>query len=130
MSKKLSPFDFVNSICAKHKPDLMENDFTAIKAYTPFIVNRQFSYFPDTVLVANEVNTRSHMPPRAQYDFYRFMIRAGKRFAKWNKKASDDKLEVAVKYYGVSKMSLRSSIDLISTKEINRMKKEMDPGGR
>ena len=127
---KLSPFDFVNSICSRDKPDLIKDDLEAEKAYLPYIINRQFSYFPDTVLVSNELNQRSQVSHKYQYEFYRNLVRPAKRFAKWHKKASDDKLEVAAKFFKVSKRSLTSSIDLISDQEIDEMRKILAPGGR
>lgn len=130
MSKKLSPFDFVNSICSRDKPDLMGDDLEAEKVYLPYIINRQFSHFPDTVLVSNELNSRSHVSHRSQYDFYRHLVRPAKRFAKWHKAVPDEKLAIASKFFGVSKRSLKSSIDLISDEEIEKMKKAIFTGGK
>ena len=55
----MNPFDFVNSINSNNKPDIMtgsENDALMESSYVPFVVNRTFSYFPETVLLANQVN--------------------------------------------------------------------------
>ena len=56
---KLNPFDYVNSI-NNHKNIMVdtENDELAERGYNPYIVNRQFSYFIDTVHAVNAMNER------------------------------------------------------------------------
>lgn len=126
---KLSPFDFVNSINSRDKPDLINDDIEAEKAYNAFIINRQFSYFPDTVFLANELNGKSHIPPKMQYEFLRHVVSPRKRWAKWHKKSSDELLKLAAQYYGVSQRALRYSLDLLSDDEINKMKIIVSHGG-
>ena len=53
-AKGLSPFDYSNSINFS-KLDIMIDDI-AEKKYSPFMVNRTLSYFPDT---SNMPTTRS-----------------------------------------------------------------------
>jgi hypothetical protein len=48
-----NPYDYINAINAGK--DLTKGEFDE-KGYVPFITNRQFSYFQDTVLAANEMN--------------------------------------------------------------------------
>ena len=43
----MNPFEFVNAINYTKK-NIMIDDITE-KAYAPYMVNRQLSYFPDTV---------------------------------------------------------------------------------
>ena len=45
-------------------------DDVAEKAYTSFMVNRGLSYFPDTILFANEMNVHHHIDHRLQFDFF------------------------------------------------------------
>ena len=49
----MNPFDFVNSI--NNGKYVMDNDAKE-QAYTPFLVNRALSYFPDTIAAANRAN--------------------------------------------------------------------------
>ena len=56
--KKISPFDFVNSINYS-KEDLIVDERTE-KEYNPFIVNRAMGFGPDTVIAGNEMNSRHH----------------------------------------------------------------------
>ena len=57
--KKISPFDFVNSINYS-KEDLIVDERTE-KEYNPFIVNRAMGFGPDTVIAGNEMNSRHHL---------------------------------------------------------------------
>ena len=60
----MNPFDFINSV-SHNKKDLItdsENPEFAEKLYQPFLVNRGLSYFPDTILYANEMNQRFEAP--------------------------------------------------------------------
>lgn len=127
---KLSPFDFVNSLNSREKPDLIGDDIESEKAYNAFIINRQFSYFPDTIFLANELNSKHHIPVKAQYEFYRNTIRPRKRWAKWHKAIVDENINVVSKYYGISKKVASSSVDLLAFDELSRMKEELSPGGR
>ncbi len=80
----MSPFDFLNSI-NDTKKDLFE-DPQAEKDYNAFLVNRGLSYFPDTILFANEMNIKRDTPKQWQFDFLRLAIPKKKRFSKWHKK--------------------------------------------
>ena len=62
-----NPFEFVKAI--NNKKDIIKDDLDE-KAYMPFMVNRAFSYFPDTVLLANEMNQASHLDHKLQNDFF------------------------------------------------------------
>ena len=75
--KKLSPFDFANSINYT-KEDLMVDERTE-NEYVPFIVNRAMGYGKDTVIAGNEMNSRSHLDNKMQYDFLRHGVRNAKR---------------------------------------------------
>ena len=78
----MNPFDFVNSITYSKK-DIM-NDINE-KEYAPFLVNRSLSYHQDTLLYANEMNSRFDVSHRLQYHYLLNSIRKRKRFAKWAK---------------------------------------------
>ena len=65
-----NPFEYVNSINA-HKNIMVdtENDELAEKGYSPYMVNRQFSYYNDTVYAANAMNERHDLDNKLQYEF-------------------------------------------------------------
>ena len=107
----------------------MIDDITE-KAYSSYMVNRQLSYFPDTVLAANEMNRNHHIDNRLQFDFFINIIRKRKRFSKWFKPEQISDLEVVKQYYGYSNEKARQVLTLLSTDNINELKNKVAKGGR
>lgn len=124
----MSPFEFVKAI--NNKRNIIRDDLDE-KAYLPYMINHSFSYFPDTVLLANEMNINHHLDNKPQNDFFINTIRKNpKRFSKWNKTKSDADFEAVKEYYGYSNEKARSALSLLSTEQINIIKKKVDHGGR
>ncbi len=65
--------DYLNAI--NYSKDDLFADEEAAKGYAPFIINRCLSYFPDTILQANEMNTNSELGKQEQFDYLRHSIR-------------------------------------------------------
>ena len=124
----MNPFDYVNAINYTKK-NIMVDDITE-KAYIPYMVNRQLSYFPDTVLAANEMNRNHHIDNRLQFDFFINIIRKRKRFSKWFKPEQISDLDAVKIYYGYSNEKARQIITLLSTEQINELKNKVAKGGR
>ena len=122
------PFDYVQSI-SYNKKNLMIDDITE-KAYLPFVINRSLSYFPDTVLIANEMNVSNHIDNRMQYDYYMNIVRKRKRFSKWAKATANNDIEAVKQYYGYSEEKARQILPLLTPDNINKIKKKVDIGGR
>lgn len=123
----MNPFDFVNSITFD-KNQLMVDDETE-KAYNAFLVNRQLSYFQDTVLLANEMN-KSSLPNKMQYDFLINTVRKRKRFTKWFKPEQQDDVEAVKHYYGYSDFKARQAITLLSPEQLQTIRNKVSKGGR
>ena len=124
----MNPFEFVNAINYTKK-NIMVDDITE-KAYAPYMVNRQLSYFPDTVLAANEMNRNHHIDNRLQFDFFINIIRKRKRFSKWYKPETISDLDAVKKYYGYSNEKARQVLTLLSPEHINELKRKVTTGGR
>tara|TARA_B000000609_G_scaffold132069_1_gene106763 strand:- start:163 stop:540 length:378 start_codon:yes stop_codon:yes gene_type:complete len=124
----MNPFEFANAINYTKK-NIMVDDITE-KAYAPYMINRQLSYFPDTVLAANEMNKNHHIDNRLQFDFFINIIRRRKRFSKWFKPEQISDLDVVKKYYGYSNEKARQVLALLSTEQINELKNKVAKGGR
>ena len=124
----MNPFEYCNAINYTKK-DIMIDD-VAEKAYAPYMVNRQLSYFNDTVLAANEMNLKHHIDNRLQFDFFINIIRKRKRFSKWFKPEQISDLDVVKKYYGYSNEKARQVLTLLSTDQINELKNKVARGGR
>ena len=140
---KPSPFTFISSInngckgkhlledCKADQSLEIINPDSIEKSYVPFVINRSFSYFRDTVIFANEMNINHTLPSRMQYDFYRNMVTPKRRFSKWSKRAdATDDVEIIQKEYGYSREKAETVYPLFSKKEINKLYKKHDKGGR
>jgi hypothetical protein len=124
----MKPFDYLNSINSTKK-DIMVDEATE-KAYVPFMVNRSLSYFPDTVLFANEMNRYPFLDKKLQFQFLINIIRKRKRFSKWAKAQMDSDVEVVKVYYGYSNEKARQALTLLTQEQINELRKKVSRGGR
>jgi hypothetical protein len=128
----MNVYDFVNAINFTKK-DLLtdtENDELAEKSYVPFVVNRSLSYFPDTILYANEMNMNHHLDNKLQFHYLINSIRPKKRFSKWAKRQDSDDLEVVKQYFGYNNTKAEQALSLLSPDQINIIKKRLNTGGR
>ena len=124
----MNPFTYVNEI-TNGKKHIMVDDI-AEKAYNPFMVNRGLSYFHDTVLMANEMNRYHQIDKRLQFDFLINIVRKKKRFSKWLKTEENSEIEVIKEYYGYSNEKARQIHSLLSSDQINELKKKVYKGGK
>lgn len=126
-----SPFDYVNSITVG-KNNMMrdtENDVLAEKEYNPWIVNKALSYFPDTVLMANDTNMYYTLEKRAQYEYLLNIVRRNKRWAKWVKDEENPNLELVMKAYNCNSKVAREYLKLLTKSQLNEIKASMNVGG-
>ena len=124
----MNPFDYLKSINTTKK-NIMVYDLTE-KEYNAFIINRGLSFFPDTVLYANEMNLNHHLDSRLQYDFLINIIKKKKRFTKWVKPQEIANLEVIKEYYGYSNEKAKSVLSLLNNGQMEELKKRIYKGGK
>ena len=124
----MNPFDFVNAINT-NKKDLIVDDLSE-KSYVPYVINRQLSYFQDTVLLANEMNKHHQLDNKLQFHFLLNTVRNRKRFSKWFKPQDETDLGVVKDYYGYSNDKARQALTILSPNQIKILKKETQKGGR
>ena len=126
----MKPFDFINSINFTKK-NLMrntDNDELAEKGYVPFITNKTLSYFTDTLLYSNEMNSLHHLDNKLQYEFYLNSIHKKKRFAKWAKADDNDDLSMISEFYQISLSKAKEAIKILSPEQIKIIKDKMEQG--
>jgi len=123
----MSPFVFVNSISYSKKIKSLSSLDESI--YNPFITNKNFSYFVDTILIANEINMRHTADKKLQYDYLLNKIRPRKRFSKWNKHIKDGSIELIKEYYKVNDVKAKTILTLLSDQQINQIKNKLQKGG-
>lgn len=105
-------------------------DYDSDKVWIPFQANRQFSYFPDTVMYANELNKYPGMPAKWNHDYFINSLRPAKRFAKRPKKQENDDIEAIKTYYGYNDVQSLAALSLLSTEQIEEIKTRIIKGGR
>lgn len=123
---ELTPFDFVKSI---NKHTEIPFDVESEKAYAPFIVNRAFSYFPDTILAANELNTNGNLPKQLQYHYLLNIIRPSNRFAKWSKKVDSDSFNVVQEHFKFNTKKTLAALRILSKDDIEKLRSFSNKGG-
>ena len=119
-----NPFDYLNAI-NNTKKDILEND----KDYPAFMVNRGLSYFPDTVLYANEMNIHHQLQGKAQFSFLINTIRKRKRYSKWNKASESADIDAVKEYYNYSNEKARDVINILTSDELVQIKNKLYKGG-
>jgi hypothetical protein len=125
---RVSPWDIINAINS-HQPELITPENEAQCQREAFIVNKGLSYGADTVIYANEMNSRHHLDYKLQFDFLINTIRPRKRYNKWLKPETVEVLEVIQKYYGYSIVKARQVLPLLTPDQIIYMKNRMNKGG-
>ena len=120
----MNPFELIKSI-SNDKKDILENE----KDYNAFMVNRGLSYFPDTVIYANEMNRFHHLDSRLQYQFLINTIRKRNRFSKWNKSIESDNISAIKQYYGYSNEKARDVLPLLSNENLKYIRGRIQHGG-
>jgi hypothetical protein len=124
----ISPFDFVNAI--HYTKEKLIVDEWSEKEYHAFVINRALSFGIDTVIPANEMNCRPHIPNRAQFSFLINMVRPRKRYNKWLKAEKVEDLELIQQYYGFSAPKALTALSLLSAEQIDHIRKQMSTGGQ
>ena len=124
----ISPFDFLNSI-NYNKDSLIVDDWSE-KQYNSYVINKGLSYGSDTVIPANEMNSRPHLDKKLQYDFLINIIRPKKRFNKWIKAEKIEAIETVKEYYGYSTEKAHQVLSILSNSQIEQLKQKLNKGGK
>jgi hypothetical protein len=122
--------DYLNAINHSKKPLMDTEDELVEKKYLPFIINRCLSYFPDTILQANEMNSYAHLDKKMQFDFLRHSIRSRKRFSKWLKNEKSEQLEAIKDCYGYSNQRADEVLSILTPEQIEHICFVMQRGGK
>jgi len=123
----MNPFDVIKAITLT-KEDLI-NDEASEKAYNAFIVNRGLSYFADTLLYAQEMNTNHHLDSKLQFSYLINTIRKRKRFSKWFKPEKNPDFDAVQEYYGYSNKNTQIAMSILTHQQIDAIKERQEKGG-
>lgn len=125
----MTPFDFINAINIS-KENLFR-DPQANKDYNAWIVNKGLSYFPDTVLYANEMNFHRSIPKEWQFQFLLNSISKKKRFSKWSKKDTrTETLSLVMEYFGYSEEKAKQALSILSSDQLTMIQEKLYKGGK
>mgnify|MGYP003306521353 FL=1 len=120
--------DRLNSI--NHtKKNLIDEDPSIEKEYSPYIVNRCFSGHLDAILFANEMNKYNLLPKKMQYDFFINILRTKKRFSPWIRKDKIKDLDYVKRYYGYSNEKALQVLKILTKQQLNFIKSKFEIGG-
>ena len=95
-----------------------------------FMMNRAFSLSEDSVLAANMLNQRPHLPADAHIAFYVNTLRARRRFEKWPKSLVDDETRTIARFYGISYREATQCHGIHTTEEVVEMQRLLDQGAQ
>jgi len=121
--------DYLNSI-NQTKINLMDEDISVEKQYLPYIINKCFSGFLDTILICNEMNVYCNLDKKLQYDFYINIVRPKKRFSPWLRKENNNSLELVKQYYGYSDEKAKTALKILTNEQLEFIKSKMNRGGK
>ncbi len=114
-------FDLVDAAGYSKTNPFEEDPIVAESAYTPWIVNKQFSYFPDSCLLANEMNSFPDLPKEVQFLCYKGLLPARKRFSKWSKPEQDERLDAISKWYGINKVKASEVLRVLKKADVDEI---------
>lgn len=121
--------DYVPAISHTKKNLMDSEDELWEKSYQPYLINKTFSYYLDTVLYSNEMNLHADVDKKLQFDYLLNSIRPRKRFSPWNKKEIDSDIEVIKEYYGYSNRKAEEVLSILSDAQIEYIKSKLYKGG-
>lgn len=101
------------------------------KDYIPYLINRSFSSFIDTVLYAQDMNENWHIDKDLQYDYMYHSIRKkwrGKTL--WLKRKDDKNIEALMEFYGYSRQRAREVLNLHNESELKLIVNSLKKGGK
>jgi hypothetical protein len=123
----IGPFDIIKSVSfTKERIIDSENE----SEYKPFIVNRGLSYFPDSIMYAQDMNVNAHLDPKLQYDYLFHGLRKRNRWSKWLKKLDDPNVKVVAEYLGLSHEKTRDAMKVMGPEKVKEILDRVSAGGK
>jgi len=127
-NNSISPFEYVKSI-NDTKVNIITDKWSEDQ-YSPFIVNKALSFTPDTIIYANEMNSRPHLEKILQYNFLINIVRKKKRFSKWIKKEKIEMIDIIKEYYGYNTEKAKQAASILTKDQVDDLKLKLYKGGK
>lgn len=127
--KRVELFDWLGDLNQNKK--YLFDDQTHVD-FVPFIINRGMSQNVETVMIANEMNKHCLCTKEMVHDFYFYILTKKKRFGKWAKQSTDNKVELdlLMNHYNINRNRAIEYLSLLSSDEIESIKLLYETGGR
>lgn len=106
-------------------PDLAEREYKKLA----YVINRVYGYFPESIFPAQEMNKRSKLDGKMQYDFYFHRIDKNSRFAKGIKMDNPTHLGLVKRFFNFSDKKAREALTILSPDEILFIQARLNEGG-
>jgi len=129
--ESFSPFDFIKSI-QQTKVDIIrtsDNPTLAEKDYNPFLTNKALSFHVDSILYANELNTRHGLDKLLQWDYFINTVRSMKRPYVWLKKSSDEDVQFLQETFQMNNARAREAYAVMGPDKVAELRKNTVTGG-
>ena len=97
-------------------------DPTVKTGYIPYMGNKYFSFFVDSIMHSNIMNQMSFLDKDIQYDYYFNAVRKNKRFSKWHKFQKTEDCELVMKHFSVSSRRANQMIELLSDEYLDELR--------
>lgn len=110
--------DFLTAINYSKETLLDDENNLNEKDYTPYVVNRCLSYFPDTILQSNQMNALPSIQKKMHFDYLRLSVRQRKRFSKWLKDEENEVIAMLKQVYNYSHKTAKEVVPLLSENDI------------
>lgn len=120
--------EFFNAISYDKENIFTDNEFIA--DYPQFIINRIFSYFPDTVFIANEMNIRVGISNKNHFMFMMEFVSKRRRKQIYSRKDKNKDLILVSECYNVSIEKAYDYLKILSSDQIKYIEMVSDVGGR
>jgi len=111
------------------KKNLIDEDPSLEKEYSPYVINRCFSGHIDSVLFANEMNQYHFLSKKLQYDFFINSLRKKKRFSPWLRQDKIKDLDYVKRYYGYSNEKAKQALRILTKEQLTFIKSKFETGG-
>lgn len=127
---QVSLFDLIKDISESGK--YIDNYYKENKSlppqYNSYMILRVFSEYPDTILLANEMNKYWELPDEMQWRFLKNTIYKKKRFGYTKTMTVDNNaIEVLANYFHCSVKEMQKNIKVFTKEKLNEILQEIEP---
>lgn len=126
--EKKTDWSHVNSINTKSEYLNVEDPY-GLK-YQPFLINRIFCNFIDTIMQTNDMNLNPTLDHKLHYDYMFYSIRQKKRFFKGKKGIKSEDFELVQEYFGFSNKKTTEALRVLTEEQLAEIKERMFKGGK